>query len=195
MDPKTARSDKKTKIILLIITLLIAVGLVAWLVGRSNKSTSTSQSTSGTSGNTSGTDVKSLVSYSLPDAWTENVCPASNNTTYIIPNSASLDCGSNPSAPIKAFVDSQNTTDCQQLKPANVTGIKKHVCISLYIDGHKSLKASTTYSSGSSYSTDTTISDYFINTGKGVATFEYTHTSSNTYQIGFDQLATSTKVK
>lgn len=186
--------NKRAKVNLLVITLIVAGVLVSWLVGRSNNQASTT-SRSQASSNAAGTDVKSLVSYTLPDAWTENVCSSSSGTLYIIPNTTSLDCNANPSAPIKVFVDPQNTTDCQQLKPENVTGIKKHVCISLYISGHKSLKASTTYSSGSSYKTDTTISDYYINTGKGVVAIEYTYTSANDFQAGFDQLATSAKVK
>ena len=39
------------------------------------------------------------------------------------------------------------------------------------------------------------MSDYYINTGKGVVAIEYTYTSANDFQAGFDQLATSVKVK
>lgn len=190
--------NTRSKIVVLAITLLVAAGLVGWVLGHSNKSKdgqpgSVSQSTTG--GGTNGIAVKSLVSYTLPDAWSEKTCSAVVGTVYIVPNGATLDCTSNPSSPVKMFVDSGNTTDCQQLKPANTRGIKKHVCISLYINGHKSLKASTTYSTGSSYKTDTTISDYYVNTGKGVAAVEYMYTSANDFQAGFDQLATSITVK
>lgn len=178
------------KVIVAAVVLIIIVGLVGWLIGRSgNKPTNTTNQTQ--TGNTSGTDVKSLVSYTLPDAWREGTCPAASNTVYINPNGTSLNCNADPSAPIKVYVDPQNTTDCQQLKPTSNSGIKKHVCISLYIGGHKSLKASTTHSG----STDTTTDFYYVNTGKGVVAYEYTYTSANSYQAGFDQLATSTKVK
>lgn len=191
--------NRRIKIILVSIILIVAAGVVGWLVGRSgNSGTSSSSSTAQTppaSNAIAGTDVSSLVRYTLPDAWTENTCSASPSTVYVIPNSTSLDCSANPSAPIKIYVDSQDTTDCQQLMPTNNQGIKKHICISLYISGHKSLKASTEYSSNSSYKTDTTISDYFINTGKGVVAVEYTYTSANDFQVGFDQLATSINVK
>ena len=199
ISPNSENNSLRTKIILVVIGLVILSVLAGWLIGRSNKSTTTNSSNTTTqarsSNSASGADVKSLVSYTLPDAWSENTCSGSKGTVYIIPNGTSLNCSANPSAPIKAYVDSQSTTDCQQLMPANGQGIKKHVCISLYIGGHKSLKASTTYSSGSSYRTDTTISDYFINTGKGVVAIEYTYTSTNDFQAGFDQLATSVKVK
>ena len=190
--------NTRTKLVVLAVTLLVAVGLAGWVLGHSNKSTnnqsgSIAQSTSG--GNTNGIAVKTLVSYTLPDAWSENTCSAVVGTVYVVPNGATLDCTANPSAPIKIYVDPGNTTDCQQLKPANVQNIRKHICISLYINGHKSLKASTEYNAGSSYKTDTVVSDYFVNTGKGVVAFEYIYTSVNNYQAGFDQLATSAVVK
>jgi hypothetical protein len=197
--PKTSNYSigKKYKLILLAITLLVAVSLVAWLIGKhsnpSNQNSPAAQTQSSTSAST--TDVKSLISYTLPDGWVENVCSGSGATVYIIPSGATLDCSANPSAPIKAYVDPQNTTDCQQLKPASTQGIKKHVCISLYISGHKSLKASTEYAASSLFNTDTTVSDYFINTGKGVAALDYTYTSANSYQIGFDELARSVRTQ
>ena len=200
MNPDKNHLNKRTKIIILVVVLVIAAGLVGWLIGHSNNSTNNNQTSTstGTASNSSagGGNVKSLVSYTLPDGWSEGTCSSSSSTFYINPNGTSLDCSANPSAPIKIYVNSQNTTDCQQLKPTTTTGIKKHVCISLYIDGHKSLKASTEYAGGtSSYKTDTTISEYYVNTGNGVVAFEYTYTSVNGYQAGFDQLATSTKVK
>lgn len=199
MNPDKNHLNKRTKIIILAVVLVAAASLVGWLIGHSNNSTNNNQASTSTqttsNSNVGGSNVKSLVSYTLPDGWSEGTCPTSSNTIYINPNSTSLDCNANPSAPIKIYVDSQNTTDCQQLNPTDNRGVKKHVCISLYVDGHKSLKASTTYSSGSSYNTDTTISDYYINTGRGVVAVQYTYTSTNDYQIGFDQLATSTKIK
>lgn len=199
MNPDINHPNKRTKIIILAVVLVVAAGIVGWLIGRSNNSTNNNQTSTSTqttsSGNAAGSDVKSLVSYTLPDGWSEGTCPTSSNTIYVNPNSTSLDCNANPSAPVKIYVDSQNTTDCQQLQPTDNKGIKKHVCISLYIDGHKSIKALTTYSSGSSYNTDTTMSYYYISTGKGVVAVQYTYTSANDYQIGFDQLATSTKIK
>jgi|SRR5665213_3819867 len=187
---------KRARAVLLILILIVAASLVAWALGRSNNLTVNTNTQTQSGNNTAGAGVKTLISYTLPDAWTENTCSSSSSIVYIIPSGGALDCTANPSAPMKAYIDSQNTTDCQQLKPATTTGIRKHVCISLYIDGHKSLKASTEYAGGSSsYKTDTTISDYYINTGKGVAAIEYTYTSANDFQAGFDQLATSAKVK
>ncbi len=181
---------------LTLLAVLIITGFVGWRLGRSSNSVNTNNgSQSSSADNTSATSVKSLISYTLPDAWKENTCSNSSNVIYIIPNGIALDCDSNPSVPIKIYVDSQDTTDCQQLMPATNEGIRKHVCISLYISGHKSLKASTEYSNGSGYKTDTTISGYYINTGKGVVAIQYTYTSANDFQAGFDQLATSVKVK
>lgn len=188
----------RTKVIALLIVLIGIAGFMGWKLGSSRDSTNngdTNNTSQSSPTSAAGTDMKALVSYTLPNAWSENTCPSSSNVIYIIPNGSSLNCNSNPSAPIKAYVDPRNTTDCQQLKPTSEKNIKKHVCISLYIGGHKGLKSSTEYSSASSYKTDTTISDYYINTGKGVVAIEYTYTSANNFQVGFDQLAISTKVK
>ncbi len=187
----------RSKITLLVLLAVIVIaGFVGWRLGRSSNSTNTNNgSPSSSAGNTSGVSVKSLIGYTLPDAWKEDTCSNSSNVIYIIPDGSSLNCSANPSAPIKIYVDSQDTTDCQQLMPTTTEGIRKHVCISLYISGHKSLKASTEYSNGSGYKTDTTISDYYINTGKGVVAIQYTYTSANDFQAGFDQLALSVKVK
>ncbi len=196
MEPPTKRNRDHTILIIVLILVLMA-GALGWMLGRSgNNSMQSNPSVSNTSpvNNTlNNSEVKSLVGYALPDGWNEDTCPSSANVVYIIPNGTSLDCNANPSAPIKIYKDPQNTNDCQQLN--NIQGVKKHVCISLYINGRKSLKASTEYPKSSSYSVDTTISDYYIDTGKGVVKVEYTYTSSNDYQAGFDQLATSINIK
>lgn len=177
----------------MILLLVILSGFAGWRIGRSDNSTNNTL-TSPTS-NIAGKKVKALVNYRLPDAWIEDSCSPSSNTIYVVPRGTSLDCSANPSSPIKIYVDSQNTIDCQQLMPVSNEGIRKHVCISLYISGHRSLKASTEYGSGSGYKTDTTVSYYYINTGKGVVAIKYIYTSINDFQAGFDQLATSVKVK
>lgn len=183
------------KTALLVIVLVIAAGLLGWRLGSSktqsnNKPGGSTQTA--TQNNASTTAVKSLIGYTLPDNWKEGECKGVG-ADLIIPNGASADCSASPVAPIELTVDPGNTTDCNQLQ--GVTGVKKHVCISLYINGHKSLKASTEYPQSSTHTTDTTVSDYFINTGNGVVKVEYVYTSSNDFQMGFDQLATSVNVK
>jgi hypothetical protein len=201
--PKSRHIFKKTLIALMAVLVLVGIGFaVGWFMNRSdnnnpnnNNNTSTNTSEPTPTSNTSGSNVKSLISYTLPDGWNESICPNSSNTIYIIPNGSSLNCNANPSSPIKIYIDTQNTTDCQQLNPTSELNIKKHVCISLYINGQKSLKSLTEYSSDSIYKTDTTFSYYHVNTGKGVVALEYTYTSGNNYQVGFDQLSKSVKVK
>jgi hypothetical protein len=193
MNTDSEGSSTPIKITLVVIALVVIGGLIGWALGRSGNSSnnqpSSSVSPSPTSSSAASADVKSLVSYTLPDGWKEGTCPSSSSTAYIIPNGTTLNCSANPSSPIKIYVDPKNSTDCQQLKPTSEQGIKKHICSSLFIDGHKSLKALTEVSSGS------TVSDYFINTGKGVVAVEYTYTSGNGFQEGFDQLANSIQVK
>lgn len=203
MEPENNSMPRNQKrgiqVALLILILIVTAGLIGWKLGKSNDNhpatPTTSNPTSASSSTTpaSNSDVKSLVSYSLPDGWKEGTCPDNPGKLYIVPNGASLACSSNPAAPVKIYVDANNTTDCQQLQ--NVQNVKKHICKSVFINGHKSLQSSTEYPKSATYPEDTTISDYFIDTGKGVVAVEYTFTSSNNYQLGFDQLANSIKTK
>lgn len=195
-------SIDRLKLVLLGIAIIALGGVyIGWKIGRINSNKpvpnvsnvssnipTNSQVTPSTS-----KDVRSLVSYTLPDGWKVGDCPNTSDRVFIIPAGASLNCNSNPSAPIKISIDPGDTKDCQQL--ANVQNVKKHICSSLFINDRKSLKSLTEYLKSASYSSDTTISEYYIDTGKGVIKVEYQYTSSNEYQIGFDQLVNSIKVK
>ena len=185
------------KITLVVAILILGAGFLGWRLGDSNKTTPTqpgSMNQPSTGNNANATAVKSLVSYTLPDGWNETSCSAAPGTVYVLPNgSAGPDCSANPSSPVKISVDPGHSTDCNQLQ--NVQDVKKHVCISLYINGHKSLKASTEYLPSSSYKQDTTINAYYIDTGNGVIKVAYVYSSDNQFQMAFDQLANSIKVK
>ncbi len=183
---------------IVVIVIALGGGIIGWKLGQSNTKTSpantgASTSTKPAANGATANDAKTLVGYTLPDGWKEGTCPNNTDRTYIVPDGSSLRCDSNPSAPIKITVDSGNATDCQQL--ANVQDVKKHICSSLYINGHKTLKASTEYLKSASHPTDITISEYYIDTGKGVVKLEYSYASANDYQTGFDQLANSLRVK
>lgn len=131
--------------------------------------------------------VKSLVTYSLPDGWMEAGCDNSPGSVFIIPaGSGNVECSTNPSSPVKLSVDSGNTKDCNELQ--NVSDVKKHVCISLYINDMRSLKATTEYLASSPYGQETSINAYYIDTGNGVIKAEYIYTTDNEYQIGFDEM-------
>lgn len=182
------------KIIVVVLILIVVAGIVGWKIGNDSKPANdtpgSSAQTSATSASTAGS-VNDLVSYSLPDGWKENTCSEVADRVYISPAGTRLDCSANPSAPIKIYVDAQQTNDCQQLE--RVQNVRKHICSSLFINNHKSLKALTEYpASGSPAST--TVAIYYIDTGKGVVAVEYTYTTDNEYQAGFDRLATSIKV-
>lgn len=185
-------------VLLLILVALGLAGFIGWRLGSSDNTTNNQVATNSTEPNSqvakTKDGVKSLVSYSLPDGWSDSDCLSPASTTYIVPNGPSVNCDDSPRAPIKAFIDEQSTTDCQQLEPGNAQNIKKHVCVSVFIDGHKSIKASTQYVAGTSYKIDTTVSTYYINTGRGVVAIEYTFTTANNFQAEFDKLAMGVKV-
>jgi hypothetical protein len=179
---------KNTKMMVVVVAAVIAAGLIGWRLGsskRATNSTASSATSTASSDSAAAGDPRSLVSYTLPDGWKEGTCPNAANKVFIVPSGSSLQCDSAAIAPVRIYIDPQNTKDCQQLNaPQNV---KKHICKSLFINGHKTLQAST--------ETDNTVSDYYIDTGKNVIKVEYTYTTNNAYQTGFDQLANSVKVK
>lgn len=193
-DNKYIRLHKKTTAFFTILVLLFGAGLLGWWYGRSDSSPSPQQTanTQQTVNNTEVGEVSELVTYVLPDGWKQNKCQGSG-AVFVSPNGTTANCNSNPVSPIKISVDPSNNKDCNQLQ--NVTDVKKHVCISLYINGLKSLKASTEYLASSSFKQVTTINAYYIDTGKGVVKVEYMYTNDDQYQAGFDQLANSINVK
>jgi len=184
-------------LVIAVLALLLLAGLFGWRLGRSQKQPGINQDSKSLSSennsSSTATDVNAIIAYTMPDGWKDGSCPGQTGTVFVVPNGSSLQCGTSSIAPIRIVIDPQNTTDCQQLN--TVQNVRKHVCKSLYIDGHKSLQASTEFPKSSNYPDDTTISDYYIDTGKGVAKVEYMYTSSNNYQLGFDQLANSIHIK
>lgn len=208
MNPEHDRSYMRVKkITVLIVVLIIAAGITGWVLGRSDDSSSNNQPANTTqstpnpsvqppvSSNASGPDIKSLVSFTLPDGWKEASCPSAAGTVFVIPDGGgNVNCDANPSAPVKISVDPSNSKDCNQLQ--SVQNVSKHICVSEFINGKKSLKAETVYNKDSSYKKETAINAYYIDTGKGVVKVEYIHDpSSNESQTGFEQLAKSVQVK
>ncbi len=187
------------KITLVVVALVLAAGLFGWWVGRPKDSPTNQQPNTQSADTPQTTDsnssVDSLVSYTLPDGWEVFSCPAAPNAVFVVPAGAdSVDCNANPSSQVKISIDPSNSKDCNQLQ--NVQNVSKHICISEFINGHKSLKAETVYNKDSSYKKDTAINAYYIDTGKGVVKVEYIHDpSSNEYQTGLEQLAKSMQVK
>jgi hypothetical protein len=188
---------KRTLYLIIIAAFLVAGGILLGLALGTSPSGKNNNPENATSHANTGASVpvKSLVSYTLPDGWTDTTCPASADVTYIVPAGITLNCTAPSPAPVKAYVDPQNTTDCKQLQPRSEQNqiIRKHVCSSLYIDNHKTLKALTEYGATSPDKADTGFADYYFDTSKGVVKFEYAYTASNLYQTDFNRLALSLK--
>ncbi len=210
MNPDNDRSYMRVKkVTVAVIILILAAGLFGWWLGNSNDapannsannqtsntSPPTNNKDSPTTNNDAGLEVKSLVSYTLPDGWKEGSCASTGGPVYIVPNGAgNVDCDANPSSPVKISMDPANNKDCNQLQ--SVQNVSKHICVSEFINSRKSLKAETIYNKDSSYKKETAINAYYIDTGKGVVKVEYTHDpGNNEYQAGFEQLAKSVQVK
>ncbi len=208
MNPDNDRKYLRIPKMAVLLIVIPAVGLLGWQLGRSKDppannqpaNTQTDNPTAQPKSNSGAGDVKTLVNYTLPFNWGEASCPAEARSVFIIPTGGSeADCDgpdpvSNPISPVKISVDSANNKDCNQLQ--NVQNVSKHICISEYINGHKSLKAETVYNRSSSYNRDTTVNAYYIDIGKAVIKVEYFHSpNDHEHQNGFEQLAKSIQVK
>lgn len=181
------------KTALVVVVLVLIAGFIGWKLGHGGQQPTTTVpiTASGTLPDKNMGDVAALVTYQLPDGWKQASCPGSGSV-YVVPKSdATIDCNAVSVSPITLSVDAGNHTDCNQLQ--NVTEVKKHICVSVFINGHKSLKASTEYLASSSYKQPTTINAYYVDTGRGVVKVAYQYTSDNQYQSAFDQLANSIK--
>lgn len=155
-----------------------------------NKATNSSDTGQSPSENTNRkSGLRETISYSLPDGWIEQTCTGSN-AVFLVPNGTMANCDSIPVAPVKVSIDTGNHTDCNQLQ--NQSQVKKHTCISEFINDRKTLKSSTEYLSSSSYNKETVVDAYYFDSGKGVVLLEYIHSSNDSrYQMDFERFAKS----
>lgn len=198
MNPDNRQYIRIKKLTLVVVLLIVLAGVFGWWVGHDSNSDidtstpntqTTGADTNSTNESSSVAEINSLVTYSLPAGWKEYSCPDSNG--YIFVGPAGANCG--PINLVRISVDTANNTDCNQLQ--NVENVSKHICISEFINGKKTLKSETIYNAKSSYSANTTVKAYYINTGKGVVKLEYLYNGDNGYQSGFEQLAKSVQTK
>lgn len=191
MNPENNSQGRAMKLVLGAVLLIGAVGFLGWTLGR--KDTSSQNPPSSVSDQRpapAAGDLSATASYRMPDGWREADCPNAPDISYVIPAGGdSLDCSKDPSSPIRISLDSGNTKDCNELQGANQ--VRKHVCISQFINGNKSLKASTEYLASSSYGRELTIDAYYIDTGKGVVKLEHIYPGNDGFTSGFDSLANS----
>lgn len=139
-------------------------------------------------GNQQAGAVGGLATYTVPDGWDDASCEGSE-AVYIVRSGTNVSCNENPAAPFKLSVDPGDTKDCNELQ--NVSDVKKHTCISLFINGLRSLKAETEYLASSQYGKDISFTTYYIDTGDGVVKAEYAYEGNAQYTSDFDQLVNS----
>ncbi len=178
------------KTLLIIFCVAAISGFVGWRIGRDQVRTRTSSSPASrmppSPRDTAKNKVSEVASYTLPSGWREYHCPSAVDTVFVRPAGVeSLDCDAEPASPIQLALDANNTTDCKSLAPAGST--HRHVCISLDINGNKSLQASTVR--------DTTIDVFYVDVGTKVIKLSYEHGSDAVYQADFEQLAKSVRSK
>jgi hypothetical protein len=178
------------KKILLGLILLIAVAgaIIGW--GQFHNASAPGNDMSATTT----TDVKTLVSYTLPSGWTESSCPDDSHV-YVAPADAAADCAADPIAAVSMLVDPRETKDCAHVTAP--TGVLSHTCKSLFINGLKTLLASTKYPKSDLYPKAETVTDYFVDTGKGIVQVERVAgiDGADTYKADFEQLVQSIKIR
>lgn len=168
---------------------LVGVGLAVWASG--DNGGWIRREIKQSSGTPDITKVKELVMYQVPAGWAETDC-GNGNLIYVRPAEAAQGCmvGTNPDSLISLSVKEQYT-DCNQLQPKQ--SVTRHVCSSLFIDGNKTLKSTTTYPQNPNESAKT-ISNYYVNTGKSVVRIQYVYHADNSHQPVFEALTNSIKV-
>lgn len=184
----------RSNIFALLIILAIIILAAIWAHGH-HRRTATNP-TAGSSQVKNTDDPRSYVSWQVPSGLVQARCPGVNGgVTYLLRGGTDTACAAAGPNPILIQMDLQDTTDCNQVKPG--AGIIKHTCLSIFIDGHKTLKSQTDYDSSSGYGTDTTQQDYYFNTGKtkAVVLVRYIYSGANSYQSQFDALAQSLRTK
>jgi hypothetical protein len=187
---------KNIALITLFIICILSIGYIFGLKSTDNDQNDVGEPTTITVENGNSADpaanVKNLVSYSLPDGWSETTCPSVLGSVHFQPSSApKTDCGDIPELRIKLSVISGNITECSQIQ--DVKEVKKHICKSLYINDLRSLKAETEYLDSSVYGRSTNVQTYYIDSGSGIIKAEYIHAESGIYQSEFDELTSSIK--
>jgi hypothetical protein len=188
-------SDMKKKIIFALLAVLVLGGVIGWIIrGAATKDTPPEASqTQGIGNHADRSELKSLVSYTVPDGWQEASCDGDKDTVYVLPQEVSLDCNAVPAAPISISIDPQGATDCSELDDNQ--NVRTHTCKSLDIDGRKSLEAKTEFLPTAGQGRGETFARYFIDTGKGVVKVEYRYSGDATYQQGYDTIAQSISIK
>jgi hypothetical protein len=192
--------SKRTVWIVLVAVIIIVAAFLAFLsTHKDNKKVPASNNPVAPSENNSTIPkIDSLMSYILPTDWTKQNCGGSTEVVLIVPaGKVSPNCVALASSwPMKIIMDTLNTTDCNQIK-VNNQQVTNHVCSSQLINGSKVFVSGTTFNNKSRYGKDTRVSDYFIDTPKGVVKLEYADDLSSPeddYQAQFDQIANSIKV-
>lgn len=182
-------------LLIALILLVLVSGLAGWLIGRRNDNNDNSEvnDTSQAAPPTSSGRVTDLVEFDVPGGWDQESCEGHEDVVYFVPSDQAPDCSNEPQESITLAVDPQNNTDCNQLQ--DVQDVSKHVCRSIFIDGHKTLEATTVYNQDSDVLPNRTIDAYYLDTGEGVVVARYIHDGNAEHGTVFHDLAKGLRVR
>jgi hypothetical protein len=186
------RAANHPRLLLALAAVLIAAGVAIWVAARPDDVRRFRFPFNSATNTPDVTKVKSLVSYTVPAGWVEVDC-GNGNLVYLLPSEQSQQgcaLSSNPEWLISMSVKDQYT-DCNQIKPTQPH--KRHVCRSVFIDGHKTLQTSTEYLENVNEAAKT-VTNYYVNTGKSVVRAQYVYHNDGSHLPAFEETANSIKV-
>lgn len=137
-------------------------------------------------------DLDKMITYTVPTGLVKASCD-NTDAVYFVNTDSSADCSSNPDTKMTLEIDPKNTIDCNQLQGR--TEVRKHICISLYINDQRSLQATTEYLSSSSYGKDITSQEYYVDTGNGIVKAQYLYTGNGNNLKAFEDLVNTIVAK
>ena len=191
--------NKNLALVGLIVALALAVGFIIGTKdtdndkSRSNEVTEPSKKSENTETD-SDNDVKSLVTYTLPNGWEESNCDPSSGSVYFIPSGESeVDCSENPELQISLSSTNKNITECSQIQ--DVEEVKKHICKSEFINDLRSLVAETEYLESSTYGRETFVKTYYLDSGSGIVKAMHVSAANSSSLSAFDELVNSILAK
>ena len=191
--------SKNIVIVILSILLFLAIGIgIGYRLNNDtnediNPNQSNSENTEAKASNGI-SKVNDYVAYQVPGGWEQKICDRDTDSVYFATsNFRQVDCSSAPESQIKLSLSSENYTECNQIPEKQ--DVKKHICISKYINDLRSLHAETEYLPSSSFGKETSMKTYYIDSGQGMIKAEYIYSANGSDQTGFESLVDSIKAK
>lgn len=197
MEEQQIQSSKnKSMYIIAIAAIILLLGAAASLyimVTKANLAAEEADAALAAATARTSTEQESLITYTIPNQWTEKLCERYPDMRYIVPaDDTSFNCDSGRTAPIIIAKDSTGITNCDQItKQPNAV---EQNCTATKVNGLDAVVTKITYGKSTELPENTTVQVYFIATNKGVTALTHTDPGTKSYAAEFQKLVDSTKI-